>query len=110
MGVFYYRNRKETFGYQWMRRERDKLEDWDWHRHPTLYKTDHKDLLVYSMGNSILCNGLHGGEIKSGKNNNKTGETKETWGLSAMCCLELDLGQKMTLDAETDKIKAQSEE
>ena len=27
--VFYYRNRKETYGYQRMRRERDKLEDWD---------------------------------------------------------------------------------
>ena len=46
MEVFYYRNRKETYGYQRMRRERDKPEGWDRHRHPTLHKIDNKDLLL----------------------------------------------------------------
>ena len=35
----------------------DKLGDWDWDIHATVYKIDNKDL-QYSTGNSILCNDL----------------------------------------------------
>ena len=32
--------RKQSYGYQGGKRGKDKLGDWDWHIHTTIYKTD----------------------------------------------------------------------
>ena len=37
-----HRNRKQTYGYQRGKEERDKLGVWDWHKHTAIYKTDNQ--------------------------------------------------------------------
>ena len=36
---------------------KNKLGDWDWHKHTTIYKTDNKNLF-YSTGNSAQCSAV----------------------------------------------------
>ena len=44
--------RKQTYGYQGGKEGRDKLGDWDWHIHTTIYKIITNKDLLYSTGNS----------------------------------------------------------
>ena len=37
-----HRHRKQTYGYQRGKEERDKLGVWDWHKHTAIYKTDNQ--------------------------------------------------------------------
>ena len=61
-----HRHRKQTYGYQRGRLAgRDKLGDWDWHIHTTIYKIDNQQgpTVEHRELYSIFCNNLNGKRI-----------------------------------------------